>query len=210
MPPRGAIASSLSSAPRGAAASSSSSAKAGTAVAPVPSPAAALPPALSQAPLGAPAALHLTPIAVPPSGWISEALPKKLAEAHPHDKAELASLLVESTQRNIGTQEGFGSGPTDPVPADLSSIINDAVQKDAVQEAVVYHDPDQTEQEGTGQEEEGTCSGPTMQTGVSDPEFGDGRVPTEANWGLEDLPERVSQHELAYVIRRRCSSSNSR
>ena len=38
-------------------------------------------------------------------------LPRKLGEAHPNDKAELASVLSQSTERNTGAQVGTGSGP---------------------------------------------------------------------------------------------------
>ena len=40
------------------------------------------------------------------------------------------------------------------------------------------------------------------ESGVSDQSWGDGRAPTEMNWGLESLPERVPEAALSVVVRK--------
>ena len=42
-------------------------------------------------------------------------------------------------------------------------------------------------------------------SGAIDPSLGDGRVPTETNWGIKDLAELVQDNALAFVIRRGAS-----
>ena len=39
-------------------------------------------------------------------------------------------------------------------------------------------------------------------SGAKDAEFGDGRVPTEMDLGIQDLPERVPENALNFVVRR--------
>ena len=56
-------------------------------------------------------------------------MPKKLAEAHPDDQAELVSVLRQSVERNTGVKVGTGSGPTD-----LPGVLGDAVATDDVVE----------------------------------------------------------------------------
>ena len=84
---------------------------------------------------------------------------------------------------------GTGSGPTD-----LPSILADAVEKDAVQDEVDWETEEEEEEEEV---EAGTGSG------RSDARFGDGRAPTEAAWGLENLPERVEQSMMAFLVRKK-------
>ena len=42
---------------------------------------------------------------------------------------------------------------------------------------------------------------PRTAPGAKDPSFDDGRVPTEMNWGIQDLPERLQENALAFVVR---------
>ena len=124
-------------------------------------------------------------------------MPRKLAEAHSDDKAELVSMLSQSVEQNTGAKVGTGSGPTD-----LSGIIAEAVAKDDVVGPPDWGNESEKEDEEEKEEPKGG-----QETGVTDFRFGDGRVPSEANWGLEDLPERVTKNELNYLVRRRPRSN---
>ena len=63
-------------------------------------------------------------------------MPRKLAEAHPDDKAELVSVLSQSVERNTGAKVGTGSGPND-----LPGVLAEAVAKDdVVEQHVVQED----------------------------------------------------------------------
>ena len=137
------------------------------------------------------------PAAAPtPRGSVGEEgggdLPRKLAEAHSDDKAELVSMLSQSVEQNTGAKVGTGSGPTD-----LSGIIAEAVAKDDVVDQPDWSNDSEKEDEEEKEEPKGG-----QETGVTDLRFGDGRVPSEANWGLDDLPERVTKNELNYLVRR--------
>jgi hypothetical protein len=46
------------------------------------------------------------------------------------------------------------------------------------------------------------AAGEVTASGAIDPSFGDGRAPTDMNWGIQDLPERVQDNALAFVVRR--------
>ena len=48
------------------------------------------------------------------------------------------------------------------------------------------------------------AEGEVTASGAIDPSFGDGRVPTEMNWGIHDLPERAQDNALAFVVTRGC------
>ena len=136
-------------------------------------------------------------------------MPRKLVEARPGDKAELAKVLRESVERNTGTEVGTGSGPTD-----LPGVLAEAVAKDDVVEKNAEEEPDwdvaekesdkesekESEKEDQEEKEEPKWG---HKTGVADSRFGDGRAPTEANWGLEELPEHVTQAEVAFLVRNR-------
>ena len=137
-------------------------------------------------------------------------MPRKLAEAHPDDKAELVSVLSQSVEQNTGAKVGTGSGPTD-----LPGVLAEAVAKDDVveseapdwsreedQEEEEEQESQSSESEKEDQEEKEEPKG-GQKSGVTDPRFGDGRAPTEANWGLEDLPEKVTENELNFLVRRR-------
>ena len=116
----------------------------------------------------------------------------KLEAAHSDDKAELVSMLSQSVEQNTGAKVGTGSGPTD-----LPGVIAEAVAKDDVVDLPDWGNESEKEDEEEKEEPKGG-----QETGVTDLRFGDGRVPSEANWGLDDLPERVTENELNYLVRR--------
>ena len=103
--------------------------------------------------------------------------PPSLAKAHPDDQAVLASVVSQCVERNTGAMAGTGSGPTD-----LSGAIENAVATD-----VADWSEDSPTPEDLPENEEPTG----------------GRAPTEANGGLEDLPENVTMNEMAFLVRQR-------
>jgi hypothetical protein len=122
-----------------------------------------------------------------------------LEQAHPDDKTELANLLGKATDRNTGVSTGTGSRPPDLTSAVATAIQEDAVVADTTDggggEEAELSEPGEP---STAPDE----AGPVTASGVKDPTFGDGRVPTEINWGIQDLPERVQENALAFVVRR--------
>ena len=95
----------------------------GVAVSPAPAAAPAAAPAVASSSgldrsvtgSGASTALPLQP---PPVHDV----PRTLAAAHPDDQEELAGLLIDGLQKNMGVNLGTGSGPTD-LPAVLAEVV---------------------------------------------------------------------------------------
>ena len=113
-------------------------------------------------------------------------LPRSLEKAHPRAERSIGKKRKrsQSTERNIIKKVGTGSGPTD-----LSGVRWGEDEEE----------PDWGEDEEEIEEKEAE---PATQTGVTDHRLGDGRAPTEANWGLEDLPEKVPDSKLAILVKR--------
>jgi hypothetical protein len=75
----------------------------------------------------------------------------------------------------------------------------------AIREDAVVEDEADSGGDDADQVKPGTAPDPppglVAASGAKDPSFGDGRVPTEMNWGIQDLPERVQENALAFVVR---------
>ena len=80
-------------------------------------------------------------------------MPRKLAEAHPEDKAELAIVLNQSVQRNTGAEVGTGSGPTDLQDVIAEAVANDDVAEPPVLESEIDYGTDSEEEDQEVQEE---------------------------------------------------------
>ena len=109
---------------------------------------------------------------------------------HADDEAALAEVLSQGVQRNTGAPVGTVSGPTD-----LPGVLDDARARDNV-EHVSLTESEQEDEEGMISMENNL-----EHTGVTDDRYGDGRVPTEADWGLENLPETVTKSDLNFLVR---------
>ena len=87
------------------------------AAAPAAAPAVASPSGLDRSVTGSGASTAL-PLQPPPVHDV----PRTLAAAHPDDQEELAGLLIDGLQKNMGVNLGTGSGPTD-LPAVLAEVV---------------------------------------------------------------------------------------
>ena len=171
-------------------------------VVPRPASASATPapdPAAAPAPAAVPGAIPVRhtpapdPAAVPAAG-VAGNLPGKLANTHPDDQKELIDVVTESMRRNVGQggSPGTGSG------LNLKSVILAASEMDVVDWGGESDDEEADSEEGNYG---------ALTTGVTDDQFGDNRVPTEANWGLDTLPETVSMSEMQILVRQRPRSA---
>ncbi len=120
-----------------------------------------------------------------------------LAGGFQHSSGIAHPIFRQVTERNTGTEVATASGAT----ADLPSAIALAVDQDAMPEDL----PDYGGEEEEEEEEPKPASGSKPEatgSGVSDKSWGDGRAPTEMNWGLEKLPERVPESALKVLVRK--------
>ena len=139
-------------------------------------------------------------------------LPKKLERLHPDDKQDLANMLRQSSERNMGTGSRLTFLPSGTAKAsaakasDLLSAVTEAVATDTVQvedAQQIQESPDWRGDSGSEEEKETEKVEKTTISGVTDNSFSDGRAPTEAGWDFKSLPEMVSEDAWGYLVRKR-------